>query len=56
MGYAIIAVVIEFIIGVASILHLKMNSIAFLLVMLTTLVGMGSIAYFVLSHDTDGMG
>lgn len=56
MSYVIFAVVMEFVIGVASILHLKMNSIPFLLVMLTTFIGMGSIAYFVLSHDTDAMG
>ena len=55
-SYAVIAVAMEFIIGVASIIHLKINSIAFLLVMLTTLIGMGLIAHFVLTHDTDVMG
>ena len=53
--YLIIAVAMEFIIGLASVIHLKMNSISFLLVMLTSLIGMGSIIYFVLNHDTDIM-
>lgn len=54
--YAIIAVTVELIIGLASIFHLKMSSIPFLLVMLTTLVGMGATAYFVLRHNTDVLG
>ena len=53
--YLIIAVAMEFIIGVASVIHLKMNSISFLLVMMTSLIGMGSITYFVLNYDRDIM-
>ena len=53
--YAVIAIVMEFIIGIASVIHLKIDSITFLLVMLTTVTGMASIAYFVLNHDTDIM-
>jgi hypothetical protein len=51
--YLFIAGVIELMIASASSVYLKMGSPSFLLVMLTALIAIGSIVYFVVNHDTD---
>ena len=53
--FLIFAVAIELMIGLVSAVYLKMNSLSFLLVMLTALIAIGSIVYFVLHHGTDVM-
>ncbi len=53
--FLFIAAIIELMIALPSAVYLEMESISFLVVMLTALTATGSIVYFVLQHDMDAM-
>jgi hypothetical protein len=54
-AYIIIAVLMELMIALASSVYLKVNSISFLSVILTALIAIGPIVYFVIKHRADEM-
>ncbi len=53
--YLFIAAMIILMIALPSTVYLKMQSISFLVVMLTALIAIGVIVYFVFQHDADAM-
>ncbi len=52
--YIILAVIFELMIAMASSVYLKFG-FSFFLVVLTTLIAIVSMAYFILNHSPDGM-
>jgi hypothetical protein len=54
-AFLLIAAMTELMIALPSAVYLKVESISFLVVMLTALIAIGSIVYFVLHHDMDAM-
>jgi len=54
-AYIIIAVLMELMIALASSVYLKVNSISFLSVILTALIAIGPIVYFIIKHRADEM-
>ena len=54
-AYMIIAVLMELMIALASSVYLKVNSISFLSVILTALIAIGPIVYFIIKHRADEM-
>jgi hypothetical protein len=53
--FLFIAAMIMLMIALPSAVYLKVQSISFLVVMLTALIAIGVIVYFVLQHDVDAM-
>ena len=51
--FLFVAAMIELMIALPSAVYLKVESVWFLIVMLTTLIAIGSIVYFVLQYDMD---
>lgn len=51
--YLFVAGAMELMIALASSVYLKVGSLPFLAVMLTALMAIGPIVYFVLNHDMD---
>lgn len=54
-AYIIIAVLMELMIALASSVYLKVNSISFLSVILTALIAIVPIVYFIIKHRADEM-
>jgi hypothetical protein len=53
--YLFIAAMTMLMIALPSAVYLRVQSISFLVVMLTALIAIGVIVYFILQHDVDAM-
>ena len=54
-AYIVFAVIFELMIAMASSVYLKFGSLSFLFVVLTALIAIGPIVYFILTHRPDRM-
>jgi hypothetical protein len=53
--YLFISAITMLMIALPSAVYLKVQSISFLVILLTALIAIGVIIYFVLQHDVDAM-